>query len=51
MENVKAVHLEMDSDLVEQIEVWKHRNLINSRKDAIQWLLRFALAQKPKVEK
>lgn len=39
-----------DAELIEAIDKWKHRNQLDTRKEAMEWLWRFALAQKPKVE-
>jgi metal-responsive CopG/Arc/MetJ family transcriptional regulator len=47
----KPLHILMDPALVEQVDEFRWRNRVESRKEAIEWLLRFALAQKPKVEK
>jgi len=50
--NIKPLHLEMDAELIAEVDDYRWRNRIASRKDAISQLIRAGLKTKPaKVEK
>jgi metal-responsive CopG/Arc/MetJ family transcriptional regulator len=40
----------MEPDLIKQVDDFRFKQRFNSRTEAIRWLLRYALAQKPRRE-
>ena len=50
-QETKALHYVFQKRLVDRIDDFRFRHRFQSRKEAIEWLLDWALKQKPKPEK